>query len=44
MGGFRILPGCEDIPYVQTWKEVLKKRGIRIIGAAVVAGIVILVF
>ena len=45
---FWILPGCEDIPYVQTWKEVLKKRGILtliwIIGAAVVAGIVGLVF
>ena len=45
---FWILPGCEDIPYVQTWKEVLKKRGILtliwIIGAAVVAGIVVLVF
>ena len=25
---FRILPGCEDIPYVQTWKQALKKRTI----------------
>lgn len=45
---FWILPGCENMPYVQTWKEVLKKRGILtliwIIGAAVVAGIVVLVF
>ena len=45
---FWLLPGCEDIPYVQTWKEVLKKRGILtliwIIGAAVVAGIVVFVF
>lgn len=45
---FWLLPGCEDIPYVQTWNEVLKKRGILtliwIVGAAVVAGIVILVF
>ena len=45
---FWILPGCEDIPYVQTWKEVLKKRGlltvIWIAGAAVVAGLVVLIF
>ncbi len=42
------LPGCEDIPYVQTWKQVLKKRGILtliwIVGAAIVAGTVVLVF
>ena len=45
---FWILPGCEDVPYVQTWKEVLKKRGlltvIWIAGAAVVAGLVVLIF
>ena len=45
---FWLLPGCEDIPYVQTWKEVLKKRGILtliwFVGAAVIAGIVVLVF
>ena len=45
---FWILPGCEDIPYVQTWKQVLKKRGILtliwIAGAAIPAGIVVLVF
>ena len=45
---FWLLPGCEDIPYVQTWKQVLKKRGlltlIWVIGAAIVAGIVVLVF
>ena len=45
---FWILPGCEDIPYVQTWKQVLKKRGILtliwIAGAAIAAGIVELVF
>ena len=43
---FWILPGCEDVPYVQTWKEVLKKRGlltvIWIAGASVVAGLVVL--
>ncbi len=45
---FWLLPGCEDIPYVQTWKQVLKKRGIMtliwIVGAGIVAGIVVLVF
>ncbi len=45
---FLILPGCEDIPHVQTWKQVLKKRTILtliwVIGAAIVAGIVVLVF
>ncbi len=45
---FWVLPGCEDIPYVQTWKQVLKKRTILtliwVAGAAVVAGIVVLVF
>ena len=45
---FWVLPGCEDIPYVQTWPQVLKKRGILtliwIVGAAVVAGIVVLIF
>lgn len=45
---FWLLPGCEDIPYVQTWPQVLKKRGVLtmiwIAGAAIVAGIVILIF
>ena len=45
---FWILPGCEDIPYIQTWEQVLKKRGILTIiwvfGAAVVAGFVMLIF
>ena len=45
---FWLLPGCEDLPYVQTWPQVLKKRGILtliwIAGAAVVAGIVVLIF
>ena len=43
-----LLPGCEDIPYVQTWGQVLKKRTILtliwIAGAAIVAGIVVLLF
>ena len=45
---FWILPGCEDIPYVQTWGQVLKKRSflamIWIAGAAIVAGIVVALF
>ena len=44
---FWLIPGCEDIPYVQTWLQVLKKRTflalIWIVGAAIVAGIVVLV-
>ena len=45
---FWLLPGCEDIPYVQTWMQVLKKRSflalIWVAGAAIVAGIVVLIF
>lgn len=45
---FWILSGCEDLPFVQTWKQVLKKRGILtliwIVGAAIVAVIVVLIF
>ena len=45
---FWIIPGTEEIPFVQTWPQVLKKRGILtlvwIVGAAVVAGIVVLLF
>ena len=45
---FWIIPGTEDIPFVQTWGQVLKKRGILtliwIVGAAIVAGLVILIF
>ena len=43
-----LLPGCEDLPYVQTWAQVLKKRGILtliwVFGAAIVAGLVMLIF
>lgn len=42
------IPGMENIPYVQTWKQMLKKRiiltGIWIIGAAIVAGMVVVMF
>jgi len=45
---FWIIPGTEDIPFVQTWPQVLKKRGILtliwIAGAAIVAGIVTVLF
>ena len=45
---FWIIPETEEIPFVQTWPQVLKKRGILtliwIVGAAIVAGIVILLF
>ena len=45
---FWIIPGTEGIPFVQTWPQVLKKRIILtlvwIIGAAVVAGIVVLIW
>ena len=45
---FWVLPGCEDLPYVQTWGQVLKKRSILALiwmaGAALVAGIVVVIF
>ena len=44
---FWLLPGCEDLPYIQTWKQVLKKRSILaliwLVGAAIVAGLVVLI-
>ena len=44
---FWVIPGTEDIPFVQTWPQVLKKRGILtaiwVAGAAIVAGIAILI-
>ena len=43
---FWLIPGTEEIPFVQTWPQVLKKRGILtlilIAGAAMIAGIVVL--
>ena len=43
---FWVIPGTEEIPVVQTWPQVLKKRGILtliwIAGAALIAGIVVL--
>ena len=44
---FWVLPGTEDIPFVQTWKQVFKKRIILtliwIVGAAAVAALVVLI-
>ena len=45
---FWVLPGTEDIPFVQTWGQVLKKRGVLTliwaVGAAIVGLLVILIF
>ena len=45
---FWILPGTEDLPFAQTWGQVLKKRGILtliwIAVAAIVAGLILLIF
>lgn len=45
---FWVLPGTEDIPFVQTWGQVLKKRCVLtliwVAGAVVTAGLVVLVF
>ncbi len=44
---FWILKGTEDIPFVQTWTQVLKKRSflalIGVVGALIVAGLAVLV-
>ena len=43
---FWVIPGAEEIPFVQTWPQILKKRSILMLiwiaGAAVIAGIVAL--
>lgn len=45
---FWVIPGTEDLPFVQTWKQVLKKRIfmtlVWAVGAALVAGIVVAIF
>ena len=44
---FWLLPGCEDLPYIQTWTEVLKKRSVLaliwVAGAAIVAGLIVVI-
>ena len=43
-----IIPGTEDAPFVQTWKQVFTKRGILSIiwgaGAAIAAGLAVFIF
>ena len=43
-----IIPGTEDVPFVQTWKQVCTKRGILAIiwgaGAAIAAGLAVFIF
>lgn len=43
-----VIPGTEDVPFVQTWKQILTKRGILtliwVAGAAMVAGLIILIW
>ena len=45
---FWVLPGAEDLPYVQTWGQVLRKRCrltlVWVAGAALAAGLVVLLF
>ncbi len=43
-----IIPGTEGIPFLQTWQQILKKRGILTLiwvgGAVIVAGFTVLIF
>ena len=43
---FWVIPGTEEIPFVQTWPQISKKRGILTLiwlaGAVIIAGIVVL--
>lgn len=43
-----LIPECADVPYVQTWKQILIKRGILtviwIVFAFTVAGLIVLIF
>ena len=45
---FWVIPGLEDIPYVQTWAQMLKKRVklalVWVVGAALVGGLTVLIF
>lgn len=45
---FWILPGTEELPFVQTWPQVLKKRCVLsviwLFGAAAAAGLIVLIF
>ena len=43
-----VIPGTEDLPFVQTWLQILKKRGLMTViwaaDAVLIAGLVILIF
>ncbi len=45
---FWVLPGLEDVPFVQTWRQVLKKRSIMalvwVAGAEIVGELITLIF
>ena len=45
---FWILPGLEDVPFVQTWRQVLKKRVVLaliwVAGAAIAGALVVWIF
>lgn len=45
---FWVIPGTEDLPFVPTWKQVLKKRGVLtfvwLAGAAVIAWLIVFIF
>ena len=45
---FWMIPGTEEIPFVQTWPQVLKKRTVLsliwLAGAAIAAGIIVMIF
>ena len=45
---FWVLPGLENVPYVQTWGQMVKKRVtislVWVAGAAIIAGLVVLFF
>ena len=45
---FWVLPGLENVPFIQTWGKMLKKRiiysAVWVVGALLAAGLVVLIF
>ena len=45
---FWVLPGLENVPFIQTWGQMLKKRiiysAVWVVGALLAAGLVVLIF
>lgn len=45
---FWVLPGLENVPFIQTWGQMLKKRiiysAVWVVGALLTAGLVVLIF